>query len=158
MIYKVLGHAQPWLYISAYYETYRDEYMACLYEISSRGDWEKWIEFCLRGTVEQANDSIQRCHKFNLLRKELHERVGPSTARTYAMIESLFRTPAVTIPVVSKQFGTAYHTAQGDIERLVKAKILREVAGKYPRTFFAPEIMKIAYDIEDDSTYHDSKS
>lgn len=149
MIYKLLGHAQPWLYISAYYERYREEYMQCLFDISRRGDWEKWLEFCLRGAVEQARDSIDRCHRFNALRKEFHERVATSTARTYSMIESLFRTPVVTIPTVSKQFGIAYHTAQTDIERLVKLGILREVAGKYPRTFFASEIMKIAYDVSD---------
>lgn len=154
MVYKLLGHVKPWLYISAYFEQYRDEYMKCLFDVSTTGDWEGWIEFCLRGAAEQANDSIRRCHLFNALRKEFHERVASSTTRTYAIIESLFKTPAVTITSVSKQFGTAYHTAQADIERLIRANVLREMEGKYPRTFFAPEIIRVAYGVN--SSLHES--
>ena len=151
MIYKWLGHAMPWLYMSAYYERFRDEYMSCLFNTGTKGDWRNWIEFCLHGTVVQAKDAIRRCHLFHALRTDFHGRVDTPSSRTHALIEGLFQTPVVTITTVSKQFNIAYHTAQADIERLASVGILHEVAGQYPRTFFAREILHIAYDREDES-------
>jgi Fic family protein len=144
-IYKWLGHAMPWLYMSAYYEQFRDEYMQFLFQVSARGDWQNWIEFCLRGTVVQAKDSIRRCHEFNALRSDFHQRVDTPSPRSHGLIEALFRAPLVTIPSVSKQFDISYHTAQADIERLASVGILHEFPNEYPRTFVALEIMRIAY-------------
>ena len=149
MIYQWLGHTMPWLYMSAYYEQYREEYVDGLFNISTQGKWLEWIEFCLRGTVVQANDSIRRCHQFNALRVEFHQRVDTPSPRTHALIESLFRTPAMTIPSVSRQFGIAYHTAQADIERLASVGIVHETPGEYPRTFFAREVLSVAFGTAD---------
>jgi hypothetical protein len=57
----------------------------------------------------------------------------------------------MTIPSVSKQFGIAYHTAQADIERFTSVGILHEVLGEYPRTFFAREILRVAFGTADSS-------
>ncbi|MCI0493128.1 MAG: Fic family protein [Planctomycetes bacterium] len=152
MTSKWLGHSMPWLYMSAYYELFREEYVQYLFDISSRGAWGNWIEFCLRGTIAQANDSIRRCHQFNAMRAEFHSRVDGPSSRTHALIEGLFRTPVVTIPSVCKRFDIAYHTAQVDVERLVSANILQESPGVYPRAFFAKEIMHIAYGPTDSSS------
>lgn len=139
------GHSRPWLYMSAYFEKFRDEYVDCLYEISTRGAWEKWIEFCLRGTVVQANDSIRRCHAFLELRTQYLARIESPSPRTHQLIERLFETPIITISWVSRVFQIAYHTAQADVERLVKAGILMEVPDEYPRTFGAKELIDAAY-------------
>ncbi len=139
------GHTLPWLYMSAYFERFRDEYANYLFDVSSKGAWEQWVEFCLRGTVEQANDSIRRCHQFIALRSEFHARVKAPSARTHQLIETLFKSPLLTISWVTKTFDIAYHTAQSDIERLVTANILQELPGEYPRAFVAKEIMDAAY-------------
>ena len=60
MIYRWLGHSMPWLYLSAFFEKYRDEYIDNLYKVSTAGAWDGLIEFCLRGTFAQARDSIMR--------------------------------------------------------------------------------------------------
>jgi len=139
------GHSQPWLYMSAYFEKYREEYVENLFQISTVGAWEQWIEFCLRGTVVQANDSIRRCHAFLDLRMQYLARIESPSARTHQLIEMLFDTPIITISWVSRAFQIAYHTAQADIERLVKAGILMEVPDEYPRTFGAKELIEAAY-------------
>lgn len=146
MIYKRLGHHMPWLYMSAFFEEYRDEYVANLFNVSTDGRWTEWVEFCLHGAVQQANDSIRRCQMLNRLRKELHERFDGHSPRTHPMIDQLFRSPVVTIPSVSDRFHTTYKTAKSDIERLVEAGILDEVPNHHPRLFYATAIMNIAYD------------
>ena len=61
--------------MSAFFEKYKDEYTDRLYRISTHGDWTAWIEFCLNGTIQQANDAIRRCNKFRALRNQYHDRI-----------------------------------------------------------------------------------
>ncbi|ADB15324.1 filamentation induced by cAMP protein Fic [Pirellula staleyi DSM 6068] len=145
MIYKLLGHSHPWLYLSPYFEEYRDEYMRYLFEVSSQGAWNQWIEFCLRGTIHQAHDARQRCLQFNQLRKTFHSRISAPTARSYRLIESLFSEPIVTIPSVARKLGIAYHTAQEDIKRLVNAGILAPLEHRRPKAFSAQAVIDVAY-------------
>jgi Fic family protein len=150
MIYRVFGHSMPWLYLSAFFEKHRDEYIDRLFAVSAKGDWTGWVEFCLRGVIAQARDSVSRCHRLNKLKSEYLERVDEHSARTCLIIESLFGWPMVTIPVVAEKFGVEYQTARSDILRLVDAQILYEVPNKRPRSFIAMEIYDIAYGDEDD--------
>lgn len=146
MIYKTLGHSMPWLYMSAFYEEYRDEYVAKLFSVSSDGRWTEWVEFCLYGAVRQANDSIKRCQSLHQLQKEWHQRFDGLMPRAHPIINQLFRSPAVTIPSLCEHFRTTYKTAKSDIERLVEAGILYELPDHHPRLFYASAIMNIAYD------------
>jgi len=146
MIYHSHGHLMPWLFLSAYFERYQEEYVQKLFDVSTRGAWEEWIEYCLNGVIVQSRDSIVRCNLFHQLRGKYDARVDSHSPRTHQIIESLFASPVVTIPSVAKRFHVQYHTAQSDIERLMDAHILFEVGGTHPRSFFAPEIMRIAYD------------
>ena len=145
MIQRWMAHPMPWLYMSAFFERYKDEYVNGLLHISSRGAWESWIEFCLTGVVEQANDSIDRCHRFNKLRAEFHRRMRSPSPRSHVIIDDLFRSPIVTVTSLAARLGITYPTAKADIERLLATGILREIAGQSPRTFQAHEIMLIAY-------------
>jgi Fic family protein len=151
MIYKWLGHTLPWLYMSAFYEKYRDEYTNNLFRISSDGDWATWIEFCLNGTITQASDAVRRCDRFQRLRKEFHERVRAPSPRSHKLIELLFEAPVLTISKIAKSFDVTYHTARKDIEHLAKHGILAEVPNEHPRAFYAREIMQIAYGEQDDT-------
>jgi Fic family protein len=153
MIYRWLNHAMPWLYMSAFYEKYKEEYADNLFRISTHGDWERWIEFCLTGTVAQARDAIRRCHEFNRLRQEYHDRIGnTSTPRSHKIVELLFTAPVVTIPSLADVLQVTYHTARDDVRRLVEAGVLFESVDSYPRSFYARELMEIAYGSAEETT------
>ena len=51
---------QPLLYLSAFFERYRDDYYRGLLGVSHKGQWEEWVEFFLRGVREQARDALNR--------------------------------------------------------------------------------------------------
>jgi len=110
MIYKWLGHSMPWLYLSAFYERYREEYIDRLFQVSARGAWFEWLEFCLRATVSQARDAVDRCHKFHQLKRQFHDRIAAPTPRTHSIIDGLFVNPVVS--VTSMQVGLASRTTQ----------------------------------------------
>jgi Fic family protein len=145
MIYSQLKHHKPWLYLSAFFETYKDEYIHSLFRISTEGDWTAWVTLCLRATIAQANDSISRCHLFNYLKEEFHQRAATPTPRTHSIIESLFVDPIINIPKVQRQFEVTYKTAKCDVTRLVECGVLDVLDGVRPTTFYSPEIMEAAY-------------
>lgn len=51
--WKVLEH--PLLYISYFFKQYKSEYYARLNDTRSKGDWESWVKFFLRGVKESAD-------------------------------------------------------------------------------------------------------
>ena len=148
MIYQWCGLHMPWLYMSAYFERYKDEYIDGLFAVSANAEWHSWIEFCLRGTVVQAKDSIRRCEHLQALRESFHEKADPSKPRAYPIIENLFTTPIVTVQNVATRFDVTYPTAKNDIENLVSLGILAELQNVRPRTFYSPGIFTAAYSDE----------
>jgi Fic family protein len=153
LIYSKLGHFLPWLYLSTYFERYEEEYSGNLFRISTHGDWERWIEFCLNGTIRQARDSIARCERLNELKSAFYSRLTAPTPRTDKIIRHLFTNPIVNIAEVRRVCGgTSYNTAQRDITRLVGDGIVTELGADRPRSYYSREIMNIAYGDISDST------
>jgi len=147
MIYKQLKHAKPWLYLSAFFEKYKDEYIENLFRVSTDGRWTEWIEFCLRATITQANDSIRRCHIFNRLRQNFHDLAANAPSlRTHRIIENLFSQPVISVRNIRELCDVSYGTARADIQKLVDCGILKEIDGSHPASYYAPELMRAAYD------------
>jgi len=143
--------SSPWLFMSAYFDSHKTEYADRLFRVSTHSDWTGWIEFCLRGTIEQANDTIERCDQLRKLRREYHatlqKSVKSGSVRLAAIIDDLFKQPIITIPAVARKYGVTYPTAKSDVDRLINAGILRElpvsVANK--KTFVADKIFNIVH-------------
>ena len=131
--------------MSAFFEQYKDEYLGNLFNVSANGGWQSWIEFCLRGTIEQTKDSIRRCEELRNLKREFKDKAGSLSVRMHGIIDQLFRDPLITIPIIAQSFSISYPSAQKDIERLVEAGILKELLSLRPKTFFSPAIVNIAY-------------
>jgi Fic family protein len=141
------GLGKAWLYMSAFFDRHKDEYIDRLFRVSSHGDWAGWLAFCLVGTTEQANDTIARCQALLNLQQTFMRRLQKTkgSIRLREIVEGLFKSPLVRIVDVQKALGVTYPTARADIDRLVDAKILREVRGEPVKTFFAPAVFDIAF-------------
>jgi Fic family protein len=136
----------PWLYMSAYFERFKDEYISNMFNISANGSWEKWIEFCLRGTIRQANDSINRCDGLRKLEENFERRIGlDCSQRTHQLVKGLFSDPIVVAPQIQRRFGITYPTAKAEIDRLIKLRILEKLDNKRPIAYYSPEIFHTAY-------------
>ncbi len=145
--------SKPWLYMSEYFDRNRDDYIGHLFRVSTHANWHAWIEFCIRGTVQQARDTIRRCEQLRVVREEFMERVTRvgGSVRLNQIVEGIFHSPFVRVADLPRRLGITYPTAKADIERLVDAGILRELPQVTPRTFYAPEVFDVAYDeLEDD--------
>lgn len=146
MTYRLTGMSLPWLYMSAYFDRRKQEYIRYLFECSSEGRWEQWIEFCLQGTLEQAQDSIRRVDALVMLGKQYHSLVDPAAPRLHKILDELFERPVTTVPRLQKIFDISWPTARTDIDALVRLGILAPIAERRrPLAYFAPEIFRIAY-------------
>jgi Fic family protein len=134
----------PWLYMSAYFERYKDEYVDNMFRVSTHGDWERWIEFCLRGTAEQCRDAIRRCDALNKLRAEMHERLG-SFPRLNHVVEQVFVKPVFTTKDVAHWCDISMPTARRDIEQMMAAGFVRHLTGARPKSYYVPPIFAAAY-------------
>lgn len=148
MIYQHCNLSKPWLYLSAFFDKYKDEYINLLFEISAKGTWKNWIAFCLRGTIEQSREAVKRFDKLLVLRSQYMELLDQSRGniRLNRLIEHLFESPAITIPQLAQMCSITYPTARADLERLVNVGILIESdMSERPKIYFASNILEIAY-------------
>jgi Fic family protein len=153
MLLERCGLSKPWLYMSEFFERNRDEYFQRLFDVSTKADWSGWIAFCLRGTVEQAKDTIQRCERLRSLRDKFMEKlqdVGGSV-RLGSIVDRMFYSPFIRVAEIQKEHGITYPTASADIQRLVKAGILQALPNVRPKTFYCPDVLNVAYDRLDES-------
>ncbi|MBC2742430.1 MAG: Fic family protein [Desulfosarcina sp.] len=148
---KKCSLTKPWLYLSSYFDKYKDEYIDKLFKVSAHGDWENWISFCLRGTIVASKDAIVRFDALVKLR-ETYQNVIRASFRLSQIIEGLFKSPIITIPQVARIHNVSYPTARSDVEKMVEIGILKKSEmQRRPEVFFAEKILKSAYsDISDE--------
>jgi len=137
---------QPLLYLSAFFEKNRDEYYDRLLAISQRGDWDGWLLFFLRGVATQSQEAVALSERILTLhqkyRLDLQTKRAPAT--TLALLDEVFVNPYLTIPRASTKLKVSYPTAQGAINRLVHAGVLKEVtARRRNRIYCAVELLQI---------------
>lgn len=145
MIYKYLEHTRPWLYLSAFFERYRSEYIDNLFRVSTHGDWDSWIEYCLHGVIWQSRDSIRRCTRFLEIKNEYREQLINVSPRTHPILDGLLHDPIVTAPSLAAKHNVTFPTAKSDIDRLVGCGVLKPIPGTRPKAYFAEKIMQAAY-------------
>lgn len=148
MISRCCNLSRNWLYMSAYFDENKDEYLDRLFAVSTHSQWTEWITFCLKGVLTQAADTESRCSNLIALSNEYKrtvEGIGGSY-RLHGIIDELFDLPVITIPIVEKRFDISYPTAKSDIESLVDANILYEIPDERPRTFYCSDIINTIFE------------
>jgi Fic family protein len=138
---------QPLLYLSAYFERHRNDYYDGLLNVSQQAAWKEWIEFFAAGVTEQAQDALRRARGMLDLwrgyRKTMQQR--SQSTKVLQLVDQLFASPFITIPGAAKLLHVTWPAAQQNVDKLIKAKILREVQPKRKknRVYFAPHVLKL---------------
>lgn len=134
------------LYLSAYFERYRNEYYRLLLAVSQAGKWIDWISFFLRGVAEQSRDALARSGRLLQLwqgyRAEFQS--ARSSALQLRLVDQLFAYPAITANQAARLLKVTHRSAQLNIDKLIRKGILKEATGKQRnRVFVATQIVKI---------------
>jgi Fic family protein len=139
--------SQLFLYLSAFFEKYREEYYSRLLAVSQKGDWRGWIEFFLRGVANQAQEAISDAKKILELHAEYQIMLKgtkkiPGTA--HRLIDEIFLNPFISISRLSKKWNRSFNSVKLGVMRLVRIGILKEVHGrKRKKVFYAPKLLDL---------------
>lgn len=142
---KWLGLMLPWLYLSEFYERNRRDYNQRLFMISANGEWDEWIEFCMHGTIEQSISTISRCEFLRNLRDEFITKYSGLGNRMREIIDMIFIRPVVRISPVAKKCGVSHESARQDLQKLVRAGVLKEIEKTKPKAFACVDVIDAAY-------------
>lgn len=149
MICRDLRLSEPWINLSSFFERHRREYYDKLLTVSTHGDWDEWIGFCLEGATSEAESATAIALRLSELRTALQETHEKLTPRAFEIIDHLFEFPVIDVMGLAAALGVAYNTARADIDKFVKAGILTEAKRSHPREYRADQIMRIAFPADD---------
>lgn len=132
---------RPWVWLSAFFERFRDEYVARLYDVSTRSNWDGWIELCLRAVIAEGRQTVLRMESLLSLWNSwrAQAQVANLKGRAFKLIDALVQYPIMTAKLASDVSGSAHNTARSDLESLVQLGILRLVEGSRPARYIADE-------------------
>ena len=148
MIYKNCGFDVPWLYLSEFFDRHRDDYIDALFNVSSKGDWTRWIELGLLATIEIGRNTIKRITQITALKKDYEQRIRNHEGRDRLMhmVPHLLIYPFIDYQDVMNVLEVTYPTARADIDALISMDIVHHMPGrKRPKLFLAHEIFRLAY-------------
>ncbi len=135
----------PLLYLSAYFDTHRQDYYDLLLAVSQRGAWEEWLAFFLRGIATQAHDSMARAGRLQDLREQYQRQFQTvrAAARLLQAVDMLFAHPLLTVRQVEAALGVNFSTAQRYVSQLEEAGLLQEITGQTRnRVYQAGEVLQ----------------
>lgn len=136
----------PLLYLSAYFERHKSQYYEALLNVSTRGAWEDWILFFLRGVAQQSRDAARRTDVLANLRATYRDRVaGPRVSQgVLRLVDELFTIPVLSVPGAMEALGVTAKPARASIARLEDVGILTK-RQKYGNTvfYFADELINL---------------
>jgi Fic family protein len=147
LIEELFQLSGQWLYMSSYFASTKAEYLDRLLSISTAGDWEGWIEYCLKGVIIESEQSRERCAQLRDLVESFRRRIEGigGHSRLSLISDSLFNFPAIRVTDIVSACEVSFPTARKYANQLVGAGILQEFPDAKQLTFYAPEILAVSH-------------
>jgi Fic family protein len=103
----------PDLYISAYLEANRDEYLERLRSVSRDGDWTPWCVFFLRALTAQASENEKKARQILKLYENVKLKAADATHSQHAIraVDFIFKVPVFSVPTFIRGSGIPKPTA-----------------------------------------------
>jgi Fic family protein len=136
---------EPLLYLSAYFERNREQYVSHLWNVSRSGAWRDWILFFLQGVITEANDARMRTRELIKLREEYRAKYLETRGQLPRLVEHLFMFPVVSVTAAQKALGlSTYRGTRQLIGKLEEAGFVEQVGSrKREKIFVARPILEI---------------
>jgi Fic family protein len=134
---------EPYLYLSAYFNRHRQQYLDYLLAVSSDGAWEQWITFVLNAIAEQAIDAYDCGVELQSLRADYHS-LFPNRPVARDVIDYVFEEPYLTAPRAIEATGRSRQAVYDAIEALETEGIVHEISdSERYRVYEAPDILRV---------------
>lgn len=141
MLERKLLHT-PLLYLSAFFESTKDEYYKQLFDVSDKGSWQEWFVYFLNGVATQATDVLDRVKRINDVLSQwrsLHKSLV-----FYDIYDLLMENPFLMITTAATKLGISFKVAQRALIALEKSGIVTEITNKARgRVYCARQLLSI---------------
>lgn len=129
VLYLILNDLleNPILYLSAYIINSKADYYRLLQEVRTKGNWEAWVLYILKGVEQTANETIKQVKEISKLFLKTQELVKKKIPKSYSkeLIELLFEHPYCKSEYLTERFGISRITASKYLKELEKIKVLQ---------------------------------
>ena len=139
--------SEPLLYLSSYFERYRDDYYRKLLAVSTQGAWKEWVVYFLVGVRDTAKDALEDTHKLVDLYHEYRrlmdqgKRIPGSAA---GILDAVFAAPMLSIAKHAERYDESYQNVSKAVEYWQERGLLVEATRqKRNRIFVAPPVLEI---------------
>ena len=122
----------PVLYISNFFERYRQSYYDALNRVRANDNLEQWILFFLEAIIETAKKSKQTFENILKLRERYEDKIlklGKKSKNGKKLLAYLFSDPIISVKDAENALDTQYKAANNLIEDFVVLGILKEKTG-----------------------------
>lgn len=121
--------SSPLLYLSYYFKMNRLEYYDRLMAVRTKGDWENWIKFFLRGVAIVSDESTESAKKILMLRNECGELLRQEQGNAYhiPMLDYLFEKPYITKKNIAEKLNVSVPTAGALVDAFCGLGILKDL-------------------------------
>ncbi|MDR0284781.1 MAG: Fic family protein [Propionibacteriaceae bacterium] len=136
----------PLLYLSSYFESYRQTYYDKLQAVRQRGDIDGWLLFFLQAVKSQADDAVVRSRSLISTRETYLQEAIQTRSRLPALVDVIVRNPIVTVKSVQEAVGLTNQGARALIKSAESREWLHSLGarGQGGREFWvAPRILDI---------------
>ncbi|MEZ4668051.1 MAG: Fic family protein [Anaerolineae bacterium] len=136
----------PLLYLSAYFERYRDEYLDSLLAVSRDGDWKRWLQFFLQGVMTQSHHAIESAKRIVNQRENYRQLLqqGKSSASVLSLLDIMFTSPYLNLQQASEKLNVSFNTAKKSMQQLEDLGIVHEATGqRRNRIYFAKRLLEL---------------
>jgi Fic family protein len=123
---------RPLLYLSDDLKANRLDYYDHLTNIRTKGDWEGWIAFFLKGVYSVSRAATDTAREILNLRERHRELLQEDSAppKSLALLDKLFEHPLITVGQAAEQIEVAFNTANKHLQQFVDLGIVREITGQ----------------------------
>ncbi|MEW6104710.1 MAG: Fic family protein [bacterium] len=136
----------PILYLSDFFERYRNDYYDLLLGVTQEGKWDAWLKYFIRGVATQAKVAEETGYRILDLQKRYRQQLQKESVSpiVFQLLDMLFLNPFVSLPGISDYLKVTWPTAKASVEHLIKLGILKEVSGrKRSRIYCLRELLNI---------------
>jgi len=123
---------KPVLYISDYFEHFRQLYYDALDRVRAKDDWEPWVRFFLEGiivTTKKGRKTFEDIVELRAIYELKLLKLGRKMPNANKLLVAMYSQPIMSVTDVQNTLGVTYHTANKLVADLVGLDILSEKTG-----------------------------
>src|SRR5690554_741310 len=134
----------PVLYLSSYIIKNKSDYYRLLQEVRTKGSWEEWIVWMLKGVELTAKETIVVVNKIKLLMDDYKKEIRSNYSfYSHDLINILFKHPYTKNSFLERELKIHRNTASSYLNTLAEAGLLTKVKAGNKNYYLNEPLLKI---------------